>query len=346
MRRLVFSVPIFVGCMVCFFSPLGSAQPPRPSAPGIIFDTDLGADIDDALALAMLHALEDRGLCKLLAVTLTNADPRSPRLAQLINHFYGRADLPVGRAVNKLPAPSDYLKTVDLTDGEGLRYPHQGKPESELTDSPTLIRRILAGEPDHSVILIQVGYSSNLKALLDAPPDAISPLSGLELARSKVRLLSIMAGAFTPIGNDKRFKEYNVKGDLPATIALAERWPTPIVWSGFEIGIAAAYPARSIEQDFSYVTHHPVADAYRLYQEMPYDRPTWDLTSVLYALHPERGYFELSEPGRVTVEADGFTRFDATAGGRDRYLILNPEHRERLVEALTQLASQPPRIRP
>jgi hypothetical protein len=89
-----------------------------------------------------------------------------------------------------------------------------------------------------------------------------------------------------------------------------------------------------------------VADAYRLYQEMPYDRPTWDLTSVLYALHPERGYFELSEPGRVTVEADGFTRFDATAGGRDRYLILNPEHRERLVEALTQLASQPPRIRP
>ena len=37
-----------------------AAQPP-----GVIFDTDMGNDVDDALALAMLHALESRGECRL-----------------------------------------------------------------------------------------------------------------------------------------------------------------------------------------------------------------------------------------------------------------------------------------
>ena len=43
-----------------------AAEPVR-----IIFDTDMGNDIDDALALAVLHAFESRGEAKLLAVTLT-----------------------------------------------------------------------------------------------------------------------------------------------------------------------------------------------------------------------------------------------------------------------------------
>src|SRR5205085_11191369 len=37
----------------------------------VIFDTDMGNDIDDALALAMLHALQTKGEAKLLAVTIT-----------------------------------------------------------------------------------------------------------------------------------------------------------------------------------------------------------------------------------------------------------------------------------
>jgi hypothetical protein len=37
----------------------------------VIFDTDMGNDVDDALALGILHALETRGEAKLLAVTIT-----------------------------------------------------------------------------------------------------------------------------------------------------------------------------------------------------------------------------------------------------------------------------------
>jgi len=37
----------------------------------IIFDTDIGNDVDDVLALGMIHALQSRGACDLLAVTVT-----------------------------------------------------------------------------------------------------------------------------------------------------------------------------------------------------------------------------------------------------------------------------------
>jgi inosine-uridine nucleoside N-ribohydrolase len=304
----------------------------------------MGADIDDSLALAMLHDLQDRAACRLLAVTLTNADPRGATLVDIINRFYQHPDIPIGRATNHKPAPSDYLKTVDLTDDGRPRYPSNLKTD-DLPTALDVLRKTLAAEPDGSVVIVQVGFSSNLAALLASGPDAHSPLAGPDLIRKKVRLLSIMAGAFAPIEGDPSFKEYNVTGDLPATIALARDWPTPIVWSGFEIGVAAPYPATSIERDFAYVAHHPVADAYRLYQPMPYDRPTWDLTSVLYAVRPDRGYFDLSPPGRVAVDDTGVTRFTPEPDGRDRHLILRPDQRPRLVEALTQHASAPPRTR-
>ena len=47
-----------------------AAEPVR-----VIFDTDMGNDIDDAVALAMLHSFVSRGEAELLAVTVTKAVP-------------------------------------------------------------------------------------------------------------------------------------------------------------------------------------------------------------------------------------------------------------------------------
>ena len=43
------------------------------AAPPVIFDTDVGSDVDDVLALAMLHALTDRGECELIGVLLSGS---------------------------------------------------------------------------------------------------------------------------------------------------------------------------------------------------------------------------------------------------------------------------------
>jgi hypothetical protein len=210
---------------------------------------------------------------------------------------------------------------------------------SDAPEATALLRKVLSRQPDHSVVLVQVGYFSNFAALLDTPGDASSPLAGRELVRQKVKLLSVMAGAFKTTHRDL---EFNVVQDLPASKRLVQSWPTPIVWSGFEIGIAVPYPAVSIERDFGYVPHHPAAEAYCLYNPPPHERPTWDLTSVLYAVRPDRGYFGLSSPGQVTVEDDGFTGFTPAPQGRDRFLTLNDVQAARVKEALVQLASQPP----
>jgi hypothetical protein len=187
--------------------------------------------------------------------------------------------------------------------------------------------------------MVQVGYFSNFAALLDTAPDENSKLSGADLVRQKVKFLSVMAGSFKM---KERFHEYNVVQDLAASKKLAARWPTPIVWSGFEIGIAVPFPALSILRDFSYVPHHPAAEAYFLYEPPPHERPTWDLTSALYAVLTDRNYFGLSEPGQVVVEEDGFTKFTPKPDGRDRYLTLDEKQIVRLKEALVQLSSQPP----
>jgi hypothetical protein len=306
----------------------------------IIFDTDVGNDVDDVLALSVLHALQTRAECELLAVTITKPDELAGPFIDAVNTFYGRPGIPIGFTQAKLTnEPSKFLALADTKDKGKLRYPHRLRHSSDAPAATTLLRKVLSRQPDGSVVLVQVGYFSNFAALLDTPADASSPLAGRELVKQKVRLLSVMAGSFQTNRHDR---EYNVVQDLPASKKLAQNWPTPIVWSGFEIGIAVPYPAVSIERDFGYVPHHPAAEAYCLYNPPPHERPTWDLTSALYAVRPDRGYFDLSSPGQVTVEADGFTRFTPAPGGRDRFLTLNDVQAVRVKEALVLLASQPP----
>ena len=98
---------------------------------------------------------------------------------------------------------------------------------------------MLAHQPDESVVIVQVGFSTNLSRLLKWKGDSRSDLVGAELVAKKVKMISIMAGAFTPIGG-RTHLEYNVVNDISAAQYLARHWPTPIVWSGFEVGLAIA----------------------------------------------------------------------------------------------------------
>ena len=309
----------------------------------LIFDTDIGNDVDDVLALSMLHALQSRGVCEILGVTVTKPDELAGPFVNAMNTFYGRPKIPIG-CIRPVPGEeaSKFLPMVDVKDGRKVRYPHKLKRGSDAPEATWLLRKLLSRQHDHSVVLVQVGYFSNLGALLDTKGDCFSPLDGPELVRQKVKFLSLMAGCFQAGRQQKHFLEFNVIKDIPAARKVAAEWPTPMVWSGFEIGVAVPYPAISIERDFGYVRHHPAAEAYCLYKPPPHERPTWDLTASLYAVLPDRGYFDLSPEGRVTVDADGFTRFTPEPGGRDRYLILQGNQIARVKEALVQLASQPP----
>jgi len=321
-----------------------TALPARAEPVHIVFDTDVGNDIDDALALALLHALADRGECDIIAVTITKDNRYSAPFVDIVDTFYGRGEIPVGVCRSGItPEDGSYTKAVATAADDGRpRYGHDLADGADAPGAVAVLRRALAAQPDGSVAAVQVGFSTNLANLLDSPADDYSPLDGMELVRRKVRLLSIMAGVFTSNPGDQAIGEYNVVNHLPAARKLFDTWPTDIVASGWEIGVALPYPAVSIERDYGYVPHHPIAEAYRAYQRMPYDRPTWDPTSALYAVRPDRGYFELSPPGRIVVDERGHTRFEEGPAGRHRYLRV-PADGARVLEALQLLCSQPPR---
>ncbi len=329
------AVTLAVGLRAC---PGGTvqAEPVR-----LIFDTDICGDCDDVLALGMIHSLQTRGLCRLLAVTISVDHELAAPFVEAVNTFYGRGAIPIG-VVGKggVVEKSAFLSLVNEKDGDQYRYPHG--LSSKQPSATDVLRATLAAQPDHSVVIVQVGFSTNLARLLDSAPDQHSPLDGRALVKKKVKLLSLMAGAFQSIEGNPRYLEYNVVRDVSSARKLAEQWPTPMVYSGFEIGIALPYPATSIERDYGYVPHHPLAEAYVRRNPPPHNRPTWDLTSVLDAVLGDRKYFEYSPPGRVTVDLDGSTRFEEAAQGSHQYLILRSEQKLRVLEAMVQLASQPP----
>jgi inosine-uridine nucleoside N-ribohydrolase len=308
---------------------LAVAAPASAATPlHVVFDTDMGNDVDDALALAMLHAFASRGEVKLLAVTVSKDNPWAAEYVRMVDEYYGRGAIPVG-IVHDGKTQDDGLYVKQVCELHGRR------PEkAAVSDAVELLRKTLAAESDGAVTLIQVGFSTNLARLLESAPDRYSNLSGMELVKKKVRLLTVMAGNFAAAK-----PEYNVLTDVPAASKLFATWPTHIYFSGFEVGEAILYPAASIEHDFP--ADNPVAEAYRVYQKMPYDRPTWDLTTVLFDLRPDRGYFDVSPPGNVTVSPDGSTSFQPNPQGKRYFLSVNPTQAARVREACVWLASQP-----
>lgn len=316
----------------------------------LIFDTDMGNDTDDVMALCMIHALQSRGAVNLLAVTITKDHPQAAAFTDAVNTFYGRPDIPIGVVKGgATPEPGKFNRLAEATNEDGsLRYPHDLKSGADAPEATGLIRKILAGQPDNSVALVQVGFFTNFQRLLESQPDEHSPLNGRDLIAKKVKMLSIMAGAFQTVDWNTRHLEYNVIKDIPAAQKLAKEWPAPVVWSGYEIGVAAAYPYESVERDYGYIKHHPLPEAYALYSPKGHNRPTWDPTALLYAVYPDRGYFGLSPAGTVQVEDNGATWFRPAKDGNGphRYLVMSPEQAARVREVIVQLCVEPPRKQP
>ncbi len=305
-----------------------AAEPVR-----LILDTDMGNDVDDALALGMIHALENRNEVRLLAVTITKDNPDAAPFIDLVNHFYGRPDVPIGVVRNgKTPQDAPMLKIpVERRDAHGnLVYPRRLQSGLQAPEAVELLTRILGEQPDASVAIAQIGFSTNLARLVSTP-------AGRALVERKVSKLYLMAGNF-----QKAQPEYNVVTDAEAFGDLMKNWPTPMIFSGFEIGLAITYPIESIQNDFAWAADHPVVEAYKVYVGKAVDHPNWDSTAVLQAIRPERGYFDLSQAGNVSLGEKNTTVFTPDKNGKCRFLMLKPDQVSRVRELISGLVSEPP----
>ena len=346
-RKLTITLALFAAVFFSaslFADDLISVRDTPQEPVNLIFDTDMGNDVDDALALAIIHNMVNRGKCNLLAVTVTKSCLNAARYIKAFNIQYGHGDVPVGLVKDGVtPEDGKYVgRILEIKKDDGsFAYPC---PEGwEPEDSVKLLRKVLADAKDHSVVIAQVGFSTNLARLLDSPADDISPLTGRELAAKKVRLLSAMAGAFCFQDDQwKEHPEFNVVLDVPSAKKVFAEWPSDILFSGFELGVKVNMPGTSMLNDYQQNKYNILRDSYDFYRGLASGQPTWDLTSVLFVLRPEdgRGYYSISDRFEVQIQDDGKTRYTMNPNGRSRCFLTTPEQRIRVEEAFVNLCSE------
>src|SRR5690606_32961210 len=184
--------------------PLMAQQPTKPwsvlndKKRSVILDTDIGNDIDDVLALDMLMKYIDDGKVDLLGVMNNKNSEYATRFLDLLLTWYGHSDIPIGKITDGplLEGYGDYAKSiVEMNDSSGVIYPYSVTQHDTLMESHKLYRKLLATQPDQSVMVISIGFSTNLQRLLQSGPDEYSDLNGKELVAKKVYGLSLMGGS-------------------------------------------------------------------------------------------------------------------------------------------------------
>lgn len=181
----------------------------------IWIDTDLGTDVDDAIALA--YALRHPEL-ELVGVSTVFGDVElRARMAEALLRLGGAEGCPVLVGLGK-PLTASRIGLMFGHEGRGLL--EEGPPRKRTESDPDAARRIDAlaeaiesARPD---ALVAIGPLSNVAALLRA---------GVQLPR-----LSIMGGQTAPVeieGVAPTIDEWNWHCDPDAAVTLlAQEWPT------------------------------------------------------------------------------------------------------------------------
>lgn len=266
----------------------------------VVFDTDLSTDCDDVGAMAVLHALADRGEARILATMASTKNPDAAPCIDALNTWFGRPDLPIGVPKGQgTSEPSKYAG--ELT----RRFPHRLTGADAAPDAARLYREILLREPDGSVVIVTVGYLTNLADLLRLPAESGLP-SGADAVKRKVKLWVCMGGNFVgkPAKDDVKLTNVNFTRDKAAALHAVKNWPAPLMFVGREIGsVPSGLKVGSRLKDLP--EGHPVRIAYELYfGGAAKDRHVADPTAVLFAVRGLRDYWEAETKGYMDLQPD------------------------------------------
>lgn len=303
---------------------------PRP----LILDTDLGGDIDDLGALAVLLNLARAGRCRPLMVAGVQKQMAPLACIQIVATFLGFPGLPVGRPDGLLDEGAGHARAV--AEHERRDWLAQAR---ETPSTTTLYRRILAAASDRSVTLACIAPLFQVREFLRSGPDEVSPLDGAALARRKLAEVIMMGGHERP-GEQSRpetnFSAWHQGGGITReTLALLEG--VPVVICGLELGwrergfgtgralarLAPRHPLRIGYEDFFrrppwWVKGGPWTEI------QPWS--IWDQITVLRAVlaRGTPGLVE-HEGWRCVVDEDGGNRWVPDSTSLHRRLALSPD---------------------
>lgn len=273
-----------------------------PPPVNLIFDTDIGPDCDDAAAVAMLHALADRCEVTILGMMSSTSSEFGAAALDAINTFYGRPNIPIGTLKD-----TGFITHSHYTRELAERWPNDLKSGTNASDAVVLFKALLTKQPDKSVTIVSVGPLRNARNLITSP-------GGRALVAQKVKEWSVMGGFYPNVAA----AEWNFEQDGEASRQAIENWPTPIVFSGGQLGESIITGTRLFSETREV---NPVRRAYQLQAHVgDAGRPSWDLTSVLYAVRGAGRYFETVADGCNELSSAGINTWRTTPGRGHAYL--------------------------
>lgn len=267
----------------------------------VIFDTDIGSDIDDTWALCLMLLLSDYYDSKLVSVCFGDTDYRASLACKILERA-GRIDIPVAKG---LPVKTfersqmRWLEAYDYTQYRGKVY----------SKAPEAIADTVMKQPGITTILC-IAPATNIAQAIELCP-AMVP---------KVRIIGMYGSIFKGyFSNDEISAECNVVLDTDGFRRLLESGADitliPLDACGDFVVDGGSY-AKIRGSDN--IVARIARENYAIWQEdydggaVKYDSLIstsilYDLPPILYPIMPH--YFTTEEV-TLTVTADGYTRID------------------------------------
>jgi purine nucleosidase len=269
--------------LILLACPRWAMRAAAPEKIPILLDTDIGSDIDDAFALALILNSPELDL---LGVTTVSGDAEArARLAAKMLEDAGRLDVPVVAGASSKPLPIEQCRLADNFKSPSL-LPIAAEDflESEIKRRP--------GE----ITIVAIGPLTNVAALLKKYPDAAKEIKQIVLMGGSIER------GYAP--DSKPEPEYNIRMD-PEAAQVVFSSGVPIVMAPLDVTAMLQLDAAARHRIFTQLS--PFAnDLTLLYHLWNNETPTlFDPMAVALLIDPS---LCVMKPMAIEVDNEGFTR--------------------------------------
>ena len=278
----------------------------------VILDTDIGTDVDDALALAALMGSKE---VDLIGITTVYGDVRlrsaiAMHLCSLVNR-----EIPTFAGEGKTISGRE----VWVSGSEGKNYENLTSFTPQITSAVDFLVNAVVSQPK-SIDVIAIGPLTNIARAIQTNLDFVE----------KVKRVWIMGGDFT-----QSRVEHNFKCDIDAArIVLESNVPISI------LDLPSSQKTIIRMEEIEQIRNAPTLGALLYSEIMSWIQPRnqdWtiphDPIAALTLLAPE--FFESSPTGKAKIDSEGMSFWNESPSGN--VVLLNPIQPELAVKRMIEL---------
>ena len=278
----------------------------------VILDTDIGTDVDDALALAALMGSKE---VDLIGITTVYGDVRlrsaiAMHLCSLVNR-----EIPTFAGEDKTISGRE----VWVSGSEGKNYENLTSFTPQITSAVDFLVNAVVSQPK-SIDVIAIGPLTNIARAIQTNLDFVE----------KVKRVWIMGGDFT-----QSRVEHNFKCDIDAArIVLESNVPISI------LDLPSSQKTIIRMEEIEQIRNAPALGALLYSEIMSWIQPRnqdWtiphDPIAALTLLAPE--FFESSPTGKAKIDSEGMSFWNESPSGN--VVLLNPIQPELAVKRMIEL---------